>query len=146
MEQILHEIQINKTKKRVYALDENYEVYANFIIGTDFYAGYNENGQPYSNVDDGVYDLNRVDIDYPKTENQTAAYGWAYINIDIERGRALHGGGANLGYIGALEPIQSQLCATLGCFRMRNVDVFWLAHHAEFARDNGVNVVIHVVS
>ena len=144
MEQILHEIQVNKMKKRVYALDENYEVYASFIIGTDFYDGYNENGEPYSNVDDGVYPLNHVDVDYPNA--LTAAYGWGYINIDVERGRALHGGGSNLGYVGALEPIQSELCATLGCFRMRNVDVLWLAIHANYARDNGVDVVIHVVS
>ena len=144
MEQILHEIQINKTKKRVYALDENYEVYANFVIGTDYYDGYNDNGEPYSNVDDGVYPLNRVDIDYPNA--LTAAYGWSYINIDIERGRALHGGGTNLGYVGANEPIQSELCATYGCFRMRNIDVLWLATHAEYARSKGVSVVIHVVS
>ena len=143
MEQILHEIQINKTKKRVYALDENYEVYATFVISTDYYDGYNDNGQPYSNADDGVYSLNYVDIDYPNA--LTSSYGWGYIGID-ERGRALHGGSANLGYIGAIEPIQSALLPTLGCFRMRNVDVFWLAHHAVFARDNGVNVVIHVVS
>ena len=140
---MLKEIQVNKTKKMVYLMDEDYHVYAEFPVGTDFYEGTNEDGEPYSNVDDGTYNLNRVDIDYP--DNVSAAYGWAYINLD-ERGRAIHGGGSNLGYVGALEPIQSELCATLGCFRMRNVDVFWLAIHANYARDNGVDVVIHVVS
>ena len=140
---MLKEIQINKTKKRCYAMDESYNIMADLPIGVEFYDGYNENGQPYSNADDGVYALNYVDIDYPNA--LTAGFGWGYIGID-ERGRALHGGGANLGCVGALEPIQSQLCATLGCFRMYNVDVFWLAHHAKYARDNGVDVVIHVVS
>ena len=140
---MLKEIQVNKTKKMVYLMDEDYHVYAKFPVGTDFYEGTNEDGEPYSNVDDGTYNLNRVDIDYPN--NVSAAYGWAYINLD-ERGRAIHGGGTNLGYVGATEPYQSELLPTLGCFRMFNAQVFFVAQEAEHARENGIDVVISVVS
>lgn len=140
---MLKEIQVNKSDRKIYCMDENYETFATLPVGTDFYEGYNENGEPYSNVPDGVYPVNWIDIDYP--DNVTTAYGWGYINID-ERGRALHGGGGNLGQTGAVVPYQRELCATLGCFRMYNADVFWLCHQAKRAKDNGVDVVIHVVS
>jgi hypothetical protein len=140
---MLKEIQVNKTDKKVYCMDEDYHVFAELPIGTEFYEGYNDNGEEYSNAEDGIYPLNRVDIDYP--DNVTPSYGWGYINID-ERGRALHGGGANLGHIGAVQPYQSELMPTLGCFRMYNADVFWLCHQAELSRNNGIEVIIHVVS
>ena len=139
---MLKEIQVNKRLKRLYLMDENYNVYAEFPIGTEFYAGHNDNGEPFSNADNGVYSLNRVDIDYPR--DVSAAYGYAYINID-ERGRAIHGGGTNLGYVGATEPYQSDLLPTYGCFRMYNAQVLFVAQEAVHARDNGVDVVIHVV-
>jgi len=140
---MLKEIQVNKTEKKVYLMDESYHTYAELPIGTDYYEGYNENGDPYSNVDDGVYPVTWIDIDYP--DALTSAYGWGYINLD-ERGRALHGGGGNLGYVGAVSPYQAKLCATLGCFRMFNVHIFFLCHEAKFARDNGLDVIVHVVS
>lgn len=139
---MLKEIQVDKKKKIVFCMDENYHVFAELPIGTDYYEGTNEDGQEYSNAEDGVYALNRVDIDYP--DAVTAPYGWGYINIDY-RGRALHGGGANLGYPGYAEPFQEELKPTLGCFRMYNADIFWLAHQAERSRKNGIDVVIHVV-
>lgn len=140
---MLKEIQINKKKKLVFCMDEDYHVFAELPISTDYYEGENEDGQEYSNAEDGVYTLNRVDIDYPNAV--TAAYGWGYINIDY-RGRALHGGGTNLGFAGATEPFQATLMPTLGCFRMFNADVFWLCHQAERSRQDGIDVVIHVVS
>ena len=48
--------------------------------------------------------------------------------------------------IGAVQPYQSELMPTLGCFRMYNADVFWLCHQAVLSRNNGIEVVIHVVS
>ena len=140
---MLKEIQINKSDRKIYCMDEDYNTFATLPVGTEFYPGYNENGEPYSNVPDGVYPVSWIDIDYP--DNMTTAYGWGYINID-ERGRALHGGGGNLGPVGALEPYQRELCATLGCFRMYNADVFWLCHQARRSINNGIDVVIHVVS
>lgn len=140
---MLKEIQINKTKSLVFCMDEDYHVFAELPMCTEFYAGYNDNGQEYSNAEDGVYPLNRVDIDYPDVV--TASYGWGYINIDY-RGRALHGGGAILGQIESKKPFQRELTPTLGCFRMYNADVFWLCHQAERSRSAGIDVVIHVVS
>ena len=140
---MLKEIQINKTTKTVYCMDEGYHVFAELPVGTDYYEGFNENGEPYSNVPDGIYPVTWIDIDYPN--NVTSAYGWGYINLD-SRGRAVHGGGGNLGWAGSIAPYQRELCATLGCFRMYNADVFWLCNQAKHAIDNGVNVIVHVVS
>ena len=142
----LKEIQINKTEKVVYALNTDYEVFHKYAMNTEFYPGTNEYGQPRDNAKDGVYKNGTyTDIDYPNEPDLNSGYGWAYINID-DRGRALHGGGANLGWDEALKPFQSELLPTLGCFRMNNADVFHLALMVRRARKKGVEVVIHVVS
>ena len=142
MNNLLREIQVNKTKKVVYAMNTDYEVIAQYPVGTDFYEGFNENGEPYSNVDDGVYDIVRMDIDYPY--DLSAAYGWAYIQLDT-RGRAIHGGGSNLGYDMANAPYQ-ELLPTYGCFRMHNAEVFALAQAVRNAQRNGIHVDVTVVS
>ena len=138
---MLKEVQVNKTEKKVYLLDENYEVFGVLPISTDFYQDTGER----KHADDGVYrDTVWYDIDYPDDEDRSAAYGWAYLNIDTS-GRAIHGGGANLGWYGSQEPFQ-ELLPTLGCFRMHNVDVFWLVHHWQEAVKNNMDPCIHVVS
>lgn len=138
---MLKEIQINKTKKMVYCLDEDYKVMAQFPCGTDFYPGTNDAGQARDNAEDGTYDVDTIgetDVDYP--DKMEPAYGWAYINID-DRGRALHGGGSNLD--DPYEPYQ-ELLPTYGCFRMYNSDIFWLANAKKYAEDNGTDVAITV--
>ena len=52
---MLKEIQINKTTKKVYAMNESYEVIATFDIGTDFYDGYNENVYSFVNNITSLY-------------------------------------------------------------------------------------------
>lgn len=142
----LTEIQINKTKGLLFCLDENSEMFAKFDIGTAYYAGTNENGEPRGNAEDGVYRGESVwsDIDYPDAPDLSDAYGWAYLNID-SRGRAIHGGGSNLGHEGAMAPMQP-LLPTYGCFRMRNIDIFWLCHYWNEAVAEGIDPCIHVVS
>ena len=143
---MLVEIQVNKTEKKVYAMNENYEVIATYPCGTAFYSGYNEYGQPYSNPDDGDYEGECVyaeaNGEYNNEEHCTW-YGWGYINID-DRGRALHGGGANLGD-GYNAPYQP-LLPTLGCIRMHNADIYHLALMFLDAQSKGRKPIITVRS
>lgn len=142
---MLKEIQVNKTERMVYCLDEQYHVFAELPMSTDFYAGVNNAGLARGNAADGVYrETCWSDIDYPYQDDLSAAYGWAYLNID-GRGRALHGGGSNLGWDGAMAPFQ-ELLPTLGCFRMHNVDVFWLCHQWQRSVAAGLEPCVHVVS
>ena len=141
----LKELQINKTKKRAYLLDPDYHVFAELPISTDYYEGTNSAGLARGNAADGVYrETCWCDIDYPDQDDLSASYGYAYLNID-GRGRAIHGGGSNLGWDGAMEPFQ-ELLPTLGCFRMYNADVWWLCQHWQRSVAAGMEPCIHVVS
>ena len=141
----LKEIQINKTEKKIYLLDLDYHVFAELPMSTDYYEGYNEYGQEHSNAEDGVYRESVVcDIDWPEEDDLSASYGYAYLGID-NRGRACHGGGANLGWDGAMQPFQ-ELLPTLGCFRMYNADVWWMCQHWRRSVAAGLNPCVHVVS
>ena len=141
----LKEVQVNKTKKRVYLLDAEYNVFAELPMSTDYYEGSNAAGLAHGNAADGLYrETVWCDIDWPNEDDLSAAYGYAYLNID-GRGRALHGGGSNLGWDGAMEPFQ-QLLPTLGCFRMYNADVWWLCQHWRRSVAAGIDPVVHVVS
>lgn len=142
---MLKEIQVNTSALKVYAMDEMYEIMATFPMSKAFYAGFNSEGQPRCNAPEGVYtDTVWVDVDWPDAPDLEAGFGWGYINI-TDRGHALHGGGANLGWDGALEPFQP-LLPTEGCFRMHNADVYWLALQAQRSIAAGVELVVHVVS
>lgn len=139
---MLKEVQVNKTEGKVYLLDENYDVFGVLPISTAYYQDTGDR----SNAEDGIYrDTVWSDIDYPDDEDLSSAYGWAYLNID-ERGRALHGGGSNLGWEGAMEPFQQELMPTLGCFRLYNADILWLCYQWERAKAAGADPCIHVVS
>lgn len=141
----MKEVQVDKTKQKVFLLDEEYEIFGRLDMSTAFYEGFNSAGLARGNAADGVYkDTVWVDIDYPNDEDISAGYGWAYLNVD-GRGRALHGGGANLGYEGAMEPFQ-ELLPTLGCFRLHNADIFWLCQHWRRSVEAGIEPVVHVVS
>lgn len=139
---MLQEIQINKDKRMVYAMDENYDVISRYPCSTAYYAGYNEYGQPYCNAANGTYSDNNVYAEANGEGHWERAYGWAYINID-DRGHALHGGGSNLGDDYNL-PYQP-LLPTLGCFRMYNADVYHLALMFLEAENQGHTPVITVV-
>lgn len=141
----LKEIQINKTEKRVYLMDMEYHVYAELPMSTEFYEGTNEAGLAHGNAEDGLYrETVWCDIDWPNEDDLSAAYGWAYLNID-GRGRALHGGGSNLGWDGAMAPYQP-LLPTLGCFRMYNAHIFFLCLEWQRSVAAGIEPVVHVVS
>lgn len=142
---MLVEIQVNKTQKKVYALNEDYDIIAQFPCGTAFYPGENEYGQPYSNAENGTYNDGCVYAEAGgpyNDEEHCTWYGWGYINID-SRGRAIHGGGSNLGE--AYNDPYQRLMPTLGCFRMHNADVYWLALQFLDSQEQGVKPCITVV-
>lgn len=138
---MLVEIQVNVTTRKVYALDEQYRVMAEFPVSTAYYAGFNENGEPYGNAPAGVYNDENVWAEAKGQFADEPAYGWAYLNID-SRGRAIHGGGSNL--YDPYEPFQ-QLTPTLGCFRMHNADIFYLVQLFMDAEGKGRKPCVHVV-
>ena len=141
---MLKEIQANKRLKKVYCMDEQYNIMATFPMSTDFYEGTNEAGQRRSNADNGTYEVGTNGDCYNDKDNNSmeAAYGWAYIGID-DRGRALHGGGSNLA--DPYAPYQTEFLPTYGCFRMYNADVYWLLLQKQRAEQAGIDVVITVV-
>jgi len=142
----LKEVQVDKTKQRVFLLDMEYNVFADLPCSTEFYAGYNDAGEPRGNPVDGVYrDTVWVDIDYPDENDLGMAFGYAYCNVD-SRGRALHGGGSILGEDDALAPFQSRLVPTEGCIRMYNADVWWMCQHWRRSVAAGLDPCVHVVS
>lgn len=143
---MIKEIQGNKTTKEVYALDTDGRVVFICEMGTDHVEGSNEYGQEFSNADDGLYEEGNngdTEIMYPDDlTSDNVPYGWAYINID-ERGRAFHGGGTGLD--DPFAPYQDELLPTLGCFRLNNNDVFWLANAKKRSEAAGIDVLITIV-
>ena len=139
---MLRQILINKTDRKVFALDENGDLISKYDCSTAYYPGYNEEGLPYSNAEDGLYEGNNVYAEIYNDEEREPAYGCAYINID-DRGRALHGGGSCLD-----DPYEDyqELVPTLGCFRMYNADIVELAQMFLDAESSGFKPYIVVES
>lgn len=156
---LLREIQIDYTKKRIFLMDEDYRVFFDYPIGTDYWEGKNEYGQPYSNAEEGVYDIDLSQVytdgkyqnDGSRDLNSDVMpYGWAFIKID-DRGRAIHGGSSNLGYPKCDSPFQftenpdPYYTKTLGCNRANNADVYYTAQKVKQSFENGIKPQIHVV-
>lgn len=138
---MLREIQVNKDEQIVYAMDENYDVIAKYPCGTAYYAGYNDNGEPYGNAPEGVYDDENVWAEAKGQYANEPPYGWGYLNLD-PRGRAIHGGGSNLD--DPYAPYQN-LTPTYGCYRMHNADIYHLCLMFLDAQEKGFKPVVTVV-
>ena len=112
----IKEIQFQRSKRTIYAMDENYNVIGQWECRDDFIPGYNAQGDPRGSLPDGVY----TDVSAEVTNGRYGpAYGNFYITSGDPRGRDIHGGGSDLDdpyadYQG-WEP-------TYGCLRMQNAD------------------------
>lgn len=112
----IKEIQFQRSKQTIYAMDENYNVIGQWECRDDFIPGYNAQGDPRGSLPDGVY----TDVSAEVTNGRYGpAYGNFYITSGDPRGRDIHGGGSDLDdpyadYQG-WEP-------TYGCLRMQNAD------------------------
>lgn len=92
--------------------------------------------QRFSDTPPGLYEVGQIYRDYEKPLAQVSIrdremFGWYSLDlVDLEgqerrHGRSgimIHGGGSALGYPGCWEPYQP-LLPTLGCIRMRNIDL-----------------------
>lgn len=136
---MLKEIQFQRTKQMIYAMDENYNVIGEWPCHSDFYPGYNEEGDPRGSLPDGTY----YDVSAEVTNGcYGPAYGNFYISSGDPRGRDIHGGGSDLDdpyadYQG-WEP-------TYGCLRMQNADGVELSQMIIDAEDAGNDVTLTVV-
>ena len=112
----IKEIQFQRSKQTIYAMDEGYNVIGQWECRDDFIPGYNAQGDPRGSLPDGVY----TDVSAEVTNGRYGpAYGNFYITSGDPRGRDIHGGGSDLenpyaDYQG-WEP-------TYGCLRMQNAD------------------------
>lgn len=114
------EIQYQRSKQRIYAMDENYNEVASWECRYAFYAGYNENGERRESLPLGTYHHVYAEI----TDEYGPSYGSFYITTGDPRGRDIHGGGSGLADPFAL---RQGWVPTYGCLRMQNEDGIELA-------------------
>lgn len=112
----IKEIQFQRSKQTIYAMDEGYNVIGQWECRDDFIPGYNAQGDPRGSLPDGVY----TDVSAEVTNGRYGpAYGNFYITSGDPRGRDIHGGGTGLS-----DPYADYQgwVPTYGCLRMQNAD------------------------
>ena len=133
---MIKEIQFQRRKKTIYAMDENYAVVGQWECRDDFVPGYNASGDPRGSLPNGLYT-------HVHAEVTNGAYGPAYGNFYITsgdpRGRDIHGGGSGLP-----DPYADYQgwVPTYGCLRMQNADGVELS---QMIIDSGNDVELTVV-
>lgn len=138
---MLKEIQFQRRKRpdgkgRMYAMDENYSVIAEWPCSDDFVPGYNATGDPRGSLPNGVYTGVTAEV----TDGAYGpAYGTFYITTRDPRARDIHGGGSGLP-----DPYADYQgwVPTYGCLRMQNADGVVLSR---MIIDSGNSVVLTVV-
>ena len=133
---MIKEIQFQRSKQKIFAMDENYKVIGDWECRDDFVAGYNASGDPRGSLPDGVYMGVWAEVTNGK---YGSAYGNFYITSNDPRGRDIHGGGSGLP-----DPYADYQgwVPTYGCLRMQNADGVELS---QMIIDNGNNIVLTVV-
>lgn len=133
---MIKEIQYQRGKKRIFAMDENYQVVGAWECRDDFVEGYNRYGDPRGSLPDGVYTGVSAEV---TGGAYGSAYGNFYITSGDPRGRDIHGGGSGLS--NPYADYQGWV-PTYGCLRMQNADGVELS---QMIIDSGNNVVLTVV-
>ena len=113
---MVKEIQFQRSKQRMYAMDEICNVVGEWECRDDFVPGYNAEGDPRGSIPNGVY----VGVWAEVTNGAYGpAYGNFYITSNDPRGRDIHGGGS-----GTADPYADRQgwVPTWGCLRMQNID------------------------
>lgn len=133
---MVKEIQFQRSKQRIFAMDESYNVIGDWECRDDFVQGYNEAGDPRGSLPDGVYTNVSAEV---TNGAYGAAYGTFYITTHDPRARDIHGGGSGLP-----NPFAGRQgwVPTYGCLRMQNIDGEELSRMIIAA---GNNVVLTVV-
>ena len=115
-------------------MDEDYNVIKSWPCHDDFFAGYNDAGEPRESLPDGTY----PDVSAEITTAYGPGYGTFYITTGDPRGRDIHGGGSDLD--DPFAPYQGWE-GTYGCLRMQNADGVELSR---MIIDNGNDVLLTV--
>lgn len=133
---MIKEIQFQRSKRRIFAMDENYRTLNSWECRDDFVPGYNASGDPRGSLPDGVY----YNVSAEVTDGAYGpAYGNFYITSGDPRGRDIHGGGSGLP--DSYADYQGWV-PTYGCLRMQNADGVALSR---MIIDSGNRVVLTVV-
>ena len=88
---MVKEIQFQRSKQRIFAMDENYNVIGDWECRDDFVEGYNAQGQMRGSLHDGVH--TNVSAELGRFGNP---YGSFYIETNDPRERDINGGGSGL--------------------------------------------------
>lgn len=133
---MIKEIQFQRSKQRIFAMDENYKVIAGWPCSDRYWPGWNDLGDPRASLPDGVHQHVSAEVTYGK---YGPAFGNFYITSGDPRGRDIHGGGSN-----CEDPYADYqpLTPTYGCLRMHNADGVELS---QMIIESGNNVVLTVV-
>ena len=86
---MVKEIQFQRSKQRIFAMDERYNLIGDWECRDDFVPGYNEAGDPRGSLPDGVYTNVSAEV---TNGAYGAAYGTFYITTHDPRARDIHGG------------------------------------------------------
>lgn len=132
---MIKEIQFQRNKKRMYAMDEFYNVVGDWECHDDFVDRPGD-GIEQESLPDGTYEGVNAEITNGK---YGPSYGNFYITTGDERYRDVHGGGAGLA-----DPYADYQgwVPTYGCLRMQNKDGVELS---QMIIDSGNNVIFTVV-
>lgn len=133
---MIKEIQFQRGKQRIFAMDESYQVVGEWECRDDFVQGYNAYGDPRGSLPDGTYTGVSAEV---TNGAYGSAYGNFYITSGDPRGRDIHGGGSGLP-----DPYADYQgwVPTYGCLRMQNADGVELSR---MIINSGNNVVLTVV-
>lgn len=86
---MIKEIQFQRSKQMMFAMDEQYQVIGQWPCKDDFVPGYNAAGDPRGSLPDGTYTSVWAEVTNGK---YGAPYGNFYITSNDPRGRDIHGG------------------------------------------------------
>lgn len=134
---MLKEFQFQRSKRKMFAMDENYHVFKEWECRSDFVAGKNTQGLQRESLPNGNYNHIVAEI----TSIYGAAFGTFYITTGDKRARDIHGGGTGLPDPWAK---QQGWVPTFGCLRMQNEDGEELVNLIWEAQMAGINVVLTV--
>lgn len=129
---MIKEIQFQRSKQRMFAMDEDYNVVADYPCSDAFIS----DGGRHESLPNGTYYNVSAEI---TNGCYGDAYGNFYITTGDYRGRDIHGGGTGLD-----DPYEDyqKLIPTYGCLRMHNKDGVELS---QMIIDSGNHVVLTVV-
>ena len=134
---MLKEFQFQRSKQKMFAMDEGWHVFKEWECRSAFVPGKNALGQPRETLPNGNYYNIMAEI----TSIYGASFGTFYISTGDKRARDIHGGGAGL-----VDPWAKRQgwVPTYGCLRMQNDDGEELARLILEAQNAGIDVVLTV--